>query len=1427
VTLEAGEANWEVDFAFVPLPAQFGDRVWVEDDGDGDAATGAIIPVAGMVITARNGTDVYTTTTNAQGYYSFTVPGTLSEQTYTVSYGDVPAQYGAVEPSATLGGDSESGNAGTYEESGDPDESHRQNTRVTLGAGEANWEVDFAFVPLPAQFGDRVWVEDDGDGDAATGVIIPVAGMVITATNGIDVFTTTTNANGYYSFTVPGTLTEQTYTVSYGDVPAQYGAVEPSNTPGGGSESGNAGIYAESGNPDQSHTNGTTVTLVAGEANWQVDFAFVPQPFFDLALRKILSSSTILPIEPGDDITFTVVISNQGTADAYRIEVTDFLPTGLTLSQHDSNNWQSNGALVSNTVPFLADGDETTLEIVLTINRTFQGTSLTNVAEISAADDDTNPSNSPPTDVDSTPDSDPSNEKNVKDNVTDEDGTVPGEDEDDHDLETVPVQPLASLGDLVWEDWDHDGIQDPNEPGIPGVTVTLLKPTGEILTTTTDGSGNYRFLNLSPNVPYTVTFTSPDGYEPTLLNVGDDAKDSDGHQVVVTLQPGEHNPTIDSGFWRPAGIGDHIWYDDNRNGQQDGNEAGVPDVKVELLNSSGQVISTTTSNANGDYRFMELPTGDYAIRFDTSSLPDGYQVTGQDQGNDAEDSDADRTTGETTLTNLQPGEYDPTWDAGIHLPLISLGDFVWLDGDRDGQQDANEEGVPNVVVQLTLADGTVLTTTTDATGGYRFTDLVPNQQVTVTFNLPDGYTVTTPNSGDDALDSDPNPAGVVVVDLKTTDDYTIDAGLLVDPVRVGDVAFLDLNRNGIQDAADQPLPGVLLHLTNADGSPVNDIFGNPVADQTTASNGTYRFENLPPGEYTVTVVNVPSGYLPTLPNVGAPDLDSSTTSATSNPATGNAAVPGGEDMTLDFGFVPMVGVGNLVWHDANNNGLVDAGEAGIPGVTVQLFREQDDPLTATPLQSMVTDATGAYHFAGLAPGRYFVYIPTAPSLYPVSSTSTESADNGVDNDDNGMQVNREDPVRSPVIELAVGVEPTNDGDDANGDLTIDFGFFEFVSLGDFVWLDLDQDGVQDAGETGVAGVVVTLYDALTNDVVATTTTDANGNYLFDELLPGTYVVEFTLPSGYFVSPQNSGSDDEVDSDGDPTTVQTEAITLESGEHDPSWDLGLVVSALPASIGDTVWYDADADGVQDDDESGVPGVLVTLYQADGTSVATTHTDVDGHYEFTNLSPGDYYLEFTPRPGYISTLPDQGADDTVDSDVEPTTRQTTVTTLQPGENDMSWDYGLFILDNRTGALVAPAGIGNRVWEDVDYNGLQDVGEPDVSGVIVRLYSSDGQLIATDVTDEKGEYLFLNLLPGDYYIEFVVPSGYTVTMVGTDPTSDSDSNADLDSGRTPVTTLESGEVDLTLDLGIYRAPTNLGDDGEPMEKQEHYLYLPLIER
>jgi hypothetical protein len=233
-----------------------------------------------------------------------------------------------------------------------------------------------------------------------------------------------------------------------------------------------------------------------------------------------------------------------------------------------------------------------------------------------------------------------------------------------------------------------------------------------------------------------------------------------------------------------------------------------------------------------------------------------------------------------------------------------------------------------------------------------------------------------------------------------------------------------------------------------------------------------------------------------------------------------------------------------------------------------------------------------------------------------------------------------------------------------------------ASIGDRVWYDVNQNGVQDGGEPGVPNVQVLLKDCA-GTVLATTTTDANGNYLFKDLLPGNYnieIVKSTLPAGYAFTTQNAGADDNLDSDADANGVMA-CTTLVAGENDLSWDAGIY--PLPASIGDRVWFDDNKNGIQDAGEAGVPGVQVLLKDCAGTVLATTTTDANGFYHFTGLPPGDYNIEIvksTLPAGYVFTTQNAGADDNLDSDAD-ANGVMACTTLVAGENDLSWDAGIY--------------------------------------------------------------------------------------------------------------------------------------------------------
>ncbi|WP_414045605.1 SdrD B-like domain-containing protein [Macrococcus equi] len=234
------------------------------------------------------------------------------------------------------------------------------------------------------------------------------------------------------------------------------------------------------------------------------------------------------------------------------------------------------------------------------------------------------------------------------------------------------------------------------------------------------------------------------------------------------------------------------------------------------------------------------------------------------------------------------------------------------------------------------------------------------------------------------------------------------------------------------------------------------------------------------------------------------------------------------------------------------------------------------------------------------------------------------------------------------------------------------------SLGDRVYSDNNGNYVQDAGDTGLAGLTVTIRDYAGNHV-ATTTTDANGNYSFSGLKNGTYVVNFEVPAGYSNDVANIGSED-VDSDGpidvlveingaNVTTLDNGFIPLNGqaskpaagGETTPTTPAttpagGGTTTTTPApakgnlSIGDHVWWDANYNNMYDQGENPVAGLEVTLHDYAGNFVARTTTDANGNYAFHGLSDGTYKVNFNNPLNWSPVIANIEADlhDEVDSD-----------------------------------------------------------------------------------------------------------------------------------------------------------------------------------
>ncbi|EYK98303.1 SdrD B-like domain-containing protein, partial [Staphylococcus aureus] len=457
--------------------------------------------------------------------------------------------------------------------------------------------------------------------------------------------------------------------------------------------------------------------------------------------------------------------------------------------------------------------------------------------------------------------------------------TVNGKDNLSADLGIY--KPKYNLGDYVWEDTNKNGIQDQDEKGISGVTVTLKDENGNVLkTVTTDADGKYKFTDLD-NGNYKVEFTTPEGYTPTTVTSGSDIeKDSNGLTTTGVIN-GADNMTLDSGFYKTPkyNLGNYVWEDTNKDGKQDSTEKGISGVTVTLKNENGEVLQTTKTDKDGKYQFTGLENGTYKVEFET---PSGYTPTQVGSGTD-EGIDSNGTS--TTGVIKDKDKDNDTIDSGFYKPTYNLGDYVWEDTNKNGVQDKDEKGISGVTVTLKDENDKVLkTVTTDENGKYQFTDL-NNGTYKVEFETPSGYTPTSVTSGNDT-EKDSNGLTTTGV-IKDADNMTLDSGFYKTPkYSLGDYVWYDSNKDGKQDSTEKGIKDVKVTLLNEKG----EVIGTTKTDE----NGKYRFDNLDSGKYKV-IFEKPAGLTQTGTNTTEDDKDA-------DGGEVDVTITDHDDFTLDNGY---------------------------------------------------------------------------------------------------------------------------------------------------------------------------------------------------------------------------------------------------------------------------------------------------------------------------------------------------------------------------------------------------------------------------------------------------------------------------------------------------------------------------------------------
>jgi len=870
-------------------------------------------------------------------------------------------------------------------------------------------------------------------------------------------------------------------------------------------------------------------------------------------------------------------------------------------------------------------------------------------------------------------------------------------------IEQTPL-PISIAG-TVYEDVDLDNVRDAGEPGIAGVKLTLLAWNGKSYvgtgrTTTTDASGKYRFDDLLPGT-YRIIQTQPNGY----FSIGATAGTVDGAKrgrvagvdVIsdVELLGGEDSVGNDFAEARPATLSGTVYHDADNDGVLDPGETGIGNVllRIQYLPPTGsasapiEVVTrldgtwSATGLMPGNYRIDEVQPAGYLDGLDAAGTAGGYAHNPGDS---------------ITGIRLNSGVHGRRYNFGELVPSTISG-RVSADPNGNGLYDPGEPLLPGVTIHLLDASGTVIDTTqTDAKGEYSFEGLAPG-----TYGVrevqPEGY-----YDGRDHVGSAGGklvaPDSIVGITLvSATDAVRYDFTELL-PSRISGRVSADPNGNGLYDPGEPLLPGVTIHLLDASGT---------VIDTTqTDAKGEYSFEGLAPGTYGVREVQ-PEGYYDGRDHVGsaggklvAPDS-----------ITGIALVSATDAVRYDFTELLPSRISGRVSADPNGNGLYDPGEPLLPGVTIHLL-----DASGTVIDTTQTDAKGEYSFEGLAPGTYGVR-EVQPKGYYDGRDHVGSA--------GGKLVEPDSIVEIRLISATDAVR---------------YDFTELLpsQIRGRVIADVNGNCAHDPGEPLLPGVTIHLLDASGNRI-ATTQTDAKGEYVFKGLAPGLYGVEEIQPDGYF------DGCDRVGSAGGKLRAPDSIVGIEliSGTDASGYDF---CELVPVELSGFVYADDNNNGNRDPGEAGIGGVELTLLDELGRSTGIkTQTDSSGYYFFDGLEPRKTYGIAEKQPeGFYDGLDSAGsAGGTAHNPGD----KITGVLLPPGVNGTDYNFG----------ELRPASIGGRVYAERNGDGIRQPDEPLLAGVTIHLLDVAGNTVATTVTDPNGAYRFTNIEPGTYGLREIQPTGY----------------------------------------------------------------------